>query len=68
LQPGAVSVDSVRAAVGRLLSDAAFRSAAMRVSAEIAAMPAPNEVADRLHAEFGGAEGFVESRSHSPER
>jgi UDP:flavonoid glycosyltransferase YjiC (YdhE family) len=52
LQPGAVSVDSVRTAVGRLLSDAAFRSAAMRVSAEIAAMPAPDEVADRLHAEF----------------
>jgi UDP:flavonoid glycosyltransferase YjiC (YdhE family) len=53
LQAGAVSVASVRASVERLLSDPAFRAAAVRASAEIASMPSPSQVADRLHADFG---------------
>ena len=54
LQPGTVSVDSVRQAVRRLLTDGAFQAAAARVGAEIAAMPTQGEVAERLHAELGG--------------
>ncbi len=53
LQPGAVTVEDVRNAVQRLLSDTAFKSAATRVGAEIAAMPSAKDVADRIHAEFG---------------
>jgi UDP:flavonoid glycosyltransferase YjiC (YdhE family) len=52
LQPGAVSVASVRGAVERLLSDDAFRAAATRMSAEIASMPSPGDVADRLGSDF----------------
>ena len=53
LQPGAVSVASVREGVERLLSDDSFRAAAARISAEIASMPTPDDVADRLGSEFG---------------
>lgn len=52
LQPGQVSIESVRGAVGRLLSDDGFRTAAARLSGEIAAMPSPQEVAGRLHAAY----------------
>jgi UDP:flavonoid glycosyltransferase YjiC (YdhE family) len=53
LQPGAVSVASVRDAVERLLSEDSFRAAASRISAEIAAMPSAEDVADRLGSDFG---------------
>lgn len=53
LQPGTVSVASVRDAVERLLSDDTFRAAAARISAEIASMPSPDDVADRLASDFG---------------
>jgi UDP:flavonoid glycosyltransferase YjiC (YdhE family) len=55
LQPAAVSVGSVRAAVERLLAEAAFRAGAARVSAEIATMPTPGQVADRLQSEVGSS-------------
>ncbi|QIG43001.1 glycosyltransferase family 1 protein [Nocardioides anomalus] len=45
LGPGAVSADAVRVAVERLLADRDLRAAAQRVAAEIAAMPAPDDVA-----------------------
>ena len=53
LQPGNVSVELVRDAVTRLLSEPSFRDAAGRVSREIAAMPSAPEVAERLHADYG---------------
>jgi UDP:flavonoid glycosyltransferase YjiC (YdhE family) len=53
LQPGTVTVDSVREAVSRLLSEPSFRAAATRVSREIAAMPSAQDVAQRLHNEYG---------------
>lgn len=46
--PGRVSVEGVRDAVERLLAEPGFRAAAERVSDEIAAMPSPPEVAERL--------------------
>ncbi|MEO8694279.1 MAG: glycosyltransferase [Acidimicrobiales bacterium] len=52
LQPGTVTVASVRDAVSRLLSEPSFRAAATRVSAEIATMPSPHEVAQRLHDDY----------------
>jgi MGT family glycosyltransferase len=52
LQPGNVSTDQIRDAVSRLLSDTTFRTATERVSREIAAMPSPQDVVDRLHAEY----------------
>jgi UDP:flavonoid glycosyltransferase YjiC (YdhE family) len=48
LGPADVSTGSVRDAVDRLLSDRSFTEAARRGADEIAAMPAPAEVADRL--------------------
>jgi UDP:flavonoid glycosyltransferase YjiC (YdhE family) len=53
LDPGAVTVDEVRDAVSRLLSEPAFRSAAGSVSREIAAMPSPHDVADHVGATYG---------------
>ena len=53
VDPGPVPVDVVRHSVRRLLEDGSFREAAGRVGAEIAAMPSPAEVADRLHAAYG---------------
>jgi MGT family glycosyltransferase len=52
LQPGAVTIEAVAGAVERLLADPAFRSGAERVGEEIRGMPAPAEVADRLHADL----------------
>ncbi len=52
LGPGAPSVYAVRDAVVALLDDTAYRDAARRVSGEIAAMPSPTEVADKLHATY----------------
>ena len=53
LMPDALSAEAVTDAVGRLLTDAAYRDAASRLSREIAAMPSPDEVADKLHANYG---------------
>ena len=53
LQPDDVTVQTVREATRRLLSDPAFGSAAARVSHEISDMPTPHDVADRLHHRFG---------------
>lgn len=53
LPSGAVAVAAVRSAVERLLSDAEFRAAASRSRDEIARLPSPRDVADRLHADFG---------------
>jgi UDP:flavonoid glycosyltransferase YjiC (YdhE family) len=50
---GAPSADAVRDAVTTLLADPAAREAAGRVSREIATMPSPAEVADKLHATYG---------------
>jgi hypothetical protein len=40
-------------AVGKLLTEGTYRDAARQVSGEIAAMPSPTEVADKLHAAYG---------------
>jgi UDP:flavonoid glycosyltransferase YjiC (YdhE family) len=53
LPPDAVSTEAVSDAVGKLLTETAYRDAAGRVSCEIAAMPSPTEVADKLHASYG---------------
>lgn len=53
LQPGTVTVDAVRASVGRLLNEAAFRTRAEELSNEVASMPSAHDVADRLHRDFG---------------
>ena len=45
LRPGAVTGDSVRAAVERLLSDPQLRAGVQRVAAEIERMPSAEEVA-----------------------
>lgn len=52
LHPGAVTAETVRSAVGRLLSEAAFRTTAERLSLEIAGMPGPDAVADLIAARF----------------
>lgn len=48
LMPGEVTPDAVRAGVERLNGEPSFRERAAEVAAEIAAMPAPREVARRL--------------------
>ena len=48
--PGTVTVDALREAISRLLTDGSIRETAALVSKEIAAMPTPDEVAERLHA------------------
>ena len=48
LAPAELTPESVAAAVTRLLTEPAFASAAGRVAAEIAAMPAPADVLTRL--------------------
>jgi UDP:flavonoid glycosyltransferase YjiC (YdhE family) len=52
VEPGSVSVEAVREAAARLLSEASFRTATKRISAEIDAMPAADEVANRLHDQY----------------
>ena len=46
--PGEAAADAVREAVARLLGDVSFRDAAGRVSASIASMPSPDDVAEVL--------------------
>ncbi|MCE5288189.1 MAG: hypothetical protein LLG14_03005 [Nocardiaceae bacterium] len=48
LEPGEASVESIRAAVKRSLTEDVFRQAARRVSADISAMPSPADVAEIL--------------------
>ena len=50
--PGDQTAEQVTAALGGVLSDASFRTAAGRVSAEIAAMPSAHEVAELLERRF----------------
>lgn len=45
LMPGQATADAIRDAVAHLLGDASFRDAAGRVSASIASMPSPDDVA-----------------------
>ncbi len=45
LMPGEATPDAIRSAVTSLLGDASFRAAAGRVSASIAVMPSPDDVA-----------------------
>jgi hypothetical protein len=52
LAPDAVTPGSVRDAVTRVLSEPAFRAAAERVAADLAAMPSPAEVAGVLAARY----------------
>lgn len=52
IEPGDVSVELVRDAVARLLSDPTFHVATQRGSDEIAAMPSAREVAERLHFDY----------------
>jgi UDP-N-acetylglucosamine transferase subunit ALG13 len=53
IEPGSVTVESVREATGRVLAEPAFRAAAQRLSEEIAAMPSPSGVAAILERRFG---------------
>ncbi|MGH9009349.1 MAG: glycosyltransferase [Acidimicrobiia bacterium] len=53
LEPGTTTPEQVAAALSRVLSDAAFRTAAERVSREIAAMPSPHDVAELLQSRYG---------------
>jgi UDP:flavonoid glycosyltransferase YjiC (YdhE family) len=52
LMPGEVSPSSLVAAVTRLLDDLTVRDAAVRVAAEIAAMPSPDRVVELLVERF----------------
>jgi MGT family glycosyltransferase len=52
IAPGELSSTRVRAALERVLSDAAFRTAAQRAQAEIAAMPAPDAVVEELERRY----------------
>jgi MGT family glycosyltransferase len=53
VEPGEATPEHVTAALSRVLSDAAFRTAAERLSREIAAMPSPHDVAELLHSRYG---------------
>ena len=53
LPPDAHTAEAVSDAVEKLLTEGTYREAARRVSGEIAAMPSPAEVADKLHAAYG---------------
>ncbi|HLH25251.1 MAG TPA: glycosyltransferase [Chloroflexota bacterium] len=55
LRPGGVSADAIRAGLRRLLADASYRDHARRVADEIAAMPLPRQVVDRLEQLAPGA-------------
>ncbi|MEO3773833.1 nucleotide disphospho-sugar-binding domain-containing protein [Micromonospora sp. B9E7] len=54
LMPGQADPAAIAAALRRLLDEPTFTEAARRLSAEIAAMPSPDEVAERLRAEVIG--------------
>ncbi|CAM3557179.1 glycosyltransferase [Smaragdicoccus niigatensis] len=48
LEPGEATIESIRAAVKRLLTEDAFRQAARQISTDIATMPSPADVAEIL--------------------
>jgi len=50
LRPGEATAAAVREAVPRLLGDRSFGEAAQRISASIASMPSPDDVAALLEA------------------
>ena len=52
LLPGTVTVESVRSAMGQVLTDPAYRAAAGRIADEIRAMPSPAEVAEVIATRF----------------
>jgi MGT family glycosyltransferase len=54
LTPGQLNPDAIRDAIARLFADPSFRDAANKVSASIASMPAPDEVAALLETLPGG--------------
>lgn len=51
--PATVDVDGVRAMVGRLLAEDAFRTAAGQVRAEMATQPSPGAVLERVVGALG---------------
>lgn len=53
LTAASVDVEQARVAVAQLSAEERFAAAARRTSAELAAMPAPGEVASQIAAEFG---------------
>jgi len=53
LRPGEVTAPNVHHAVRRILNEPGYSEAAARAAAEIAAMPAPEAVADDLRARYG---------------
>jgi UDP:flavonoid glycosyltransferase YjiC (YdhE family) len=55
LSPGEVTADAVRDAITRLLTGAAIRDAARSISASIASMPSPDDVAAILETESQAA-------------
>ncbi|MFK3979549.1 glycosyltransferase [Micromonospora sp. NPDC050397] len=54
LAPGRGEPAAIAAALRRLLDEPAFTDAARRIGAEVAAMPSPDEVAERLRTEVAG--------------
>jgi UDP:flavonoid glycosyltransferase YjiC (YdhE family) len=54
LHPDESSPETIASAVGRLLTDEALHRRARGVADEIAAMPSPDDVVDRLLTTFGG--------------
>ncbi|MBM0230666.1 hypothetical protein JNW91_01500 [Micromonospora sp. STR1_7] len=54
LMPGQADPAAIAAALRRLLDEPTFAEAARRIGAEIATMPSPDEVAERLRAEVAG--------------
>ena len=54
LRPDESSPEAIASAVGTLLTDDALRRRARGVADEIAAMPSPGDVVDKLVTTFGG--------------
>jgi UDP:flavonoid glycosyltransferase YjiC (YdhE family) len=52
IQPGDVTADAIRATVSRLFNDPSFRMRAEDLGKQVASMPTPQDVADRLHRQF----------------
>lgn len=53
LLPGQVTPDAVRQAVSSVLGDASCRTAARDIAGQMAGMPGPDEVADKLRDRYG---------------
>ncbi|MEH1164401.1 glycosyltransferase [Micromonospora sp. CPCC 205539] len=54
LMPGQADPAAIAAALRRLLDEPTFTAEARRISAEVAAMPTPDQVVERLRAEVAG--------------